>query len=66
MTIPEHYMREADHVENIAKSISLLSDKRALLAEAEFLRRRAQQMEVQSFDGEAAEASPAPTPGPTL
>lgn len=43
---PSHYRREAKLVEDLAASISLRPDKEHLLAEAQALRRRADQLET--------------------
>ncbi len=44
----DHYRREAGWLERLAKSISLRSDKEALLAEAQSLRQCADKLEAQS------------------
>ncbi len=56
----DHYRREAGWLEQLAKSISLLSDKEVLLVEAQSLRQRADVVEIQP-DG-STEIGPMPVP----
>jgi hypothetical protein len=58
----DHYRREAERIEQMAKQISLLPDREDLLAKAESLRRLADQIEALSacFDADWSNGFAAP------
>lgn len=61
VSVAEQLKREAELVEQVARSISLCSDRDALLAKALSLRRRADELEAQSGLPPDLADRPAPT-----